>query len=157
MTDPFYSVASPPDFDKPVRVLIAVSCHDRHVAGVMVQAAQAVLHAHPIDVDVIEVERVDELPSALALSARMSQFDGFMALCPLSLDSEALGQVRDVLSLWSMQGNLTGAAILSETSNTSDVEASNAANALLHLIALGRKWGAQRKGIGFRPHSDEHN
>jgi 6,7-dimethyl-8-ribityllumazine synthase len=105
----------------------------------------------------IEVERVDELPSALALSARMSQFDGFMALCPVSLDSVALGQVRDVLGLWSMQGNLTGAAILSETSNAPDVEASNAANALLHLIALGRKWGAQRKGIGFRPHSDEHN
>jgi len=83
MTDPFYSVASPPDFDKPVRVLIAVSCHDRHVAELMVQTAQAVLHAHPIDVDVIEVERVDELPSALALSARMSQFDGLwrFALC----------------------------------------------------------------------------
>ena len=30
-----------------------------------------------------------------------------------------------------------------------------AAAAALHLIALSRKWGAQRKGIGFRPASDE--
>ena len=30
-----------------------------------------------------------------------------------------------------------------------------AAAAALHLIALSRKWGAERKGVGFKPVSDE--
>ena len=31
-----------------------------------------------------------------------------------------------------------------------------AAAAALHLIALARKWGGQRKGAGFKPASDEY-
>jgi 6,7-dimethyl-8-ribityllumazine synthase len=31
-----------------------------------------------------------------------------------------------------------------------------AAAAALHLIALTRKWGASRKGVGFRPSDDAY-
>ncbi|MFP4275748.1 MAG: 6,7-dimethyl-8-ribityllumazine synthase, partial [Paracoccaceae bacterium] len=31
-----------------------------------------------------------------------------------------------------------------------------AAAAALHLVALARKWGGQRKGVGFRPASGEY-
>ena len=31
-----------------------------------------------------------------------------------------------------------------------------AAAAALHLIALARKWGGPRKGVGFQPATDEY-
>ena len=68
------------------------------------------------------------------------------------------------LTLLGLQGLCIGNGILTVENRTqaevrADPENQNkgggAAAAALHLIALSRKWGAERKGVGFKPVSDE--
>jgi len=69
------------------------------------------------------------------------------------------------IQLLGLQGLCIGNGILTvETRPQAEVRADpagqnkggGAAAAALHLIALARKWGGQRKGVGFKPASDEY-
>lgn len=153
MTDRFYSVATPPIFEAPVHILIAVSTHDRDTADHMVDVAVHALAEQGATQQVVEVIYPADLPAGLAMGARMSQFDGFLALSPPHQDAAQMQETAHRLGLWTMQGHPLG-TVLPQGSAPSD-QVPEAVNALLHLVAMGRKWSAQRKGVGFRPHSNQ--
>ena len=143
-----------PEFAKPVKVLIVVAPYYGDIAAQLIAGATAEILAAGGQVEQVEVPGALEIPTAIGIAERLSKFDGYVAL----------GCVIRGLSQLGLQGLCIGNGILT-VENTAQAEVradparqnkgGGAAAAALHLIALSRKWGAQRKGIGFRPASDE--
>ena len=155
-----------PSFDAPVRLLIVVAPYYRDVADQMVKGAQAMIEAAGGTWDLVEVPGALEVPTAIRIADRMSNFDGYVALgCVIRGETTHYDTVCNdssrALTLLGLDGCCIGNGILTvETKAQADVRAEaagqnkggGAAAAALHLIALTRKWGGKRKGVGF--HSD---
>jgi 6,7-dimethyl-8-ribityllumazine synthase len=162
-----YSLPAPV-FDDPVKVLIVVSPYYKDIADQLVQGAQAALEAAGASHELVEVPGALEIPAAIALAHRLSNFDGYVALgCVIRGETTHYDTVCNDssrgLTLLSLQGFAIGNAILTvETRDQAVVRAEaagqnkggGAAEAALHLIALARKWGKPKGGLGFKP-SDE--
>jgi 6,7-dimethyl-8-ribityllumazine synthase len=154
-----------PAFDKPVKVLIAVAPYYRDIADDLLTGAKAMLEAAGATYDVVEVPGALELPSAIAIAHRQSNFDGYVALgCVIRGETTHYDTVCNDssrgLSTLGLAGACIGNGILTvENRAQAEVRANptdqnkggGAAMAALHLIALSRKWGRETKGVGFRP------
>ena len=154
-----------PVFDKPVKVLIVVSPYYSDIAEGLLVGAKAELEAAGAAWEVVEMPGALEIPTAIGISDRRSNFDGYVALgCVIRGETTHYETVCNdssrALSLLGLQGLCIGNGILTvENREQAAVRADpagqnkggGAAAAALHLIALARKWGAQSKGIGFRP------
>lgn len=157
-----------PRFDKPVKVLIVVAPYYRDIADDLITGARATLEAAGAAHDLVEVPGALEVPSAIALAQRLSNFDGYVALgCVIRGETTHYETVCNdssrALTLLGLNGALIGNGILTvETRDQAVVRAApdgqnkggGAAAAALHLIALARKWGGATKGVGFRPVGD---
>ncbi|NRB01958.1 MAG: 6,7-dimethyl-8-ribityllumazine synthase [Rhodobacteraceae bacterium] len=157
-----------PSFDKPVKVLIVTAPYYKAIADNMLQGAVAELEAAGASHEVVEVPGALEVPTAIGIAERMSDFDGYVALgCVVRGETTHYETVCNdssrALSLLGLQGLCIGNGILTvETMKQAEVRADpadqnkggGAAAAALHLIALSRKWGATTKGVGFLPSSD---
>lgn len=157
-----------PSFDKPVKVLIVTAPYYKAIADNMLQGAVAELEAAGASHEVVEVPGALEVPTAIGIAERMSNFDGYVALgCVVRGETTHYETVCNdssrALSLLGLQGLCIGNGILTvETMKQAEVRADpadqnkggGAAAAALHLIALSRKWGATTKGVGFLPSSD---
>ncbi|MVO16256.1 6,7-dimethyl-8-ribityllumazine synthase [Parasedimentitalea huanghaiensis] len=155
-------------FDKPVKVLIVVSPYYKDIADNMVAGAVAEIEAAGGTYDVIQVPGALEIPTAIGISDRASNFDGYVALgCVIRGETTHYDTVCNdssrAIQLLGLQGLCIGNGILTVENRTqAEVRADpkdqnkggGAAAAALHLIALGRKWGAQTKGVGFKARSD---
>ena len=100
----------------------------------------------------------------------MSNFDGYVALgCVIRGETTHYDTVCNdssrALQLLGLQGLCIGNGILTVENRDqavvrADPDAQNkgggAAAAALHLVALGRKWGGQSKGVGFRPATESY-
>jgi len=100
----------------------------------------------------------------------MSNFDGYVALgCVIRGETTHYETVCNDssrgLMLLGLQGLCIGNGILTvENRGQAEVRAdpgelnkgAGAAAAALHLVALARKWGGPRKGVGFKPASEEY-
>ncbi|MCW8843003.1 MAG: 6,7-dimethyl-8-ribityllumazine synthase [Rhodobacteraceae bacterium] len=120
--------------------------------------------------EVVEVPGALEIATAIGIAERMSNFDGYVALgCVIRGETTHYETVCNdssrALQLLGLQGLCIGNGILTvETRPQAEVRADpkdqnkggGAAAAALHLIALTRKWGGQRKGVGFMPSSEEY-
>ena len=109
-----------------------------------------------------------EVPTAIGIAERMSNFDGYVALgCVIRGETTHYETVCNdssrAIQLLGLQGLCIGNGILTvENIEQAQVRADpaeqnkggGAAAAALHLIALSRKWGAQTKGVGFKPLSE---
>ncbi|MDJ0826044.1 MAG: 6,7-dimethyl-8-ribityllumazine synthase [Rhodobacter sp.] len=158
----------PPEFDKPVKVLIVVAPYYKAIADDLVAGAQAVLQAAGAEHDLVEVPGALEVPQAIALAHRLSNFDGYVALgCVIRGETTHYDTVcKDssrALTLLGLQGCCIGNGILTvETMDQAAVRAraddgdkgGGAAAAALHLIALARRWGQPKGGVGFKPLSE---
>jgi 6,7-dimethyl-8-ribityllumazine synthase len=158
----------PPEFDKPVKLLIVVAPYYRAIADQMLTGAQAMAANCGAEVEVIEVPGALEVPTAIAMAERQSDFDGYVALgCVIRGETTHYDTVCNdssrAISLLGLQGACIGNGILTvETMDQAEVRANpdkqnkggGAAAAALHLIALRRRWSSARKGIGFRPPED---
>jgi len=158
-----------PEFAKPVKVLIVVAPYYGDIAAQLIAGATAEILAAGGQVEQVEVPGALEIPTAIGIAERLSKFDGYVALgCVIRGETSHYDTVchdssRGLLQL-GLQGLCIGNGILT-VENTAQAEVradparqnkgGGAAAAALHLIALSRKWGAQRKGIGFRPASYE--
>ncbi len=156
-------------FDKPVKILIVVSPYYRDIADNMVAGAIAEIAASGATHDIIEMPGALEIPTAIAIADRTSNFDGFVALgCVIRGETTHYDTVCNdssrALQLMGLQGLCIGNGILTvENRKQAEVRADpsdqnkggGAAAAALHLVALSRKWGDQRKGVGFKPARDE--
>jgi 6,7-dimethyl-8-ribityllumazine synthase len=157
-----------PTFDKPVKLLIVVAPYYRDIADQMIAGARATAAACGAEVEVIEVPGALEVPTAIAMAERQSNFDGYVALgCVIRGETTHYNTVCNdssrAISLLGLQGACIGNGILTvENTDQAEVRANpdkqnkggGAAAAALHLIALSRRWSSTRKGIGFRASED---
>lgn len=159
-----------PSFDRPVKLLIMVAPYYKAIADQLVAGARAEIEACGGTHDLVEVPGALEIPTAVGIAERMSNFDGYVALgCIIRGETTHYETVCNDssrgLMLLGLQGLCIGNGILTvENMGQADVRADmdgqnkggGAAAAALHLVALSRKWGASRKGVGFVPRTDEH-
>lgn len=157
-----------PSFDKPVKLLIVVAPYYKDIADNLLAGAKAEIEAAGATFDVVEVPGALEVPAAIGMADRQSNFDGFVALgCVIRGETTHYETVCNDssrgLMLLGLQGLAVGNGILTVENRTqAEVRADpgdqnkggGAAAAALHLIALRRKWGSDRAPVGFRP-SDE--
>jgi 6,7-dimethyl-8-ribityllumazine synthase len=152
-------------FDRPVKILIVVSPYYKDIADNLVAGAKAEIEAAGASWDLVEMPGALEIPTAIGISDRRSHFDGYVALgCVIRGETTHYETVCNdssrALGLLGLQGLCIGNGILTvENRAQAEVRADpqrqnkggGAAAAALHLVALGRKWGAQTKGVGFKP------
>ena len=152
-----------PTFDAPLKVLIVVAPFYRDIADQLLAGARAVLDAAGATHETVEVPCALELPTAIGIAGRLSNFDGYVALgCVIRGETTHYETVCNDssrgLSMLGLSGHCIGNGILTvETHEQAAVRADpagqnkggGAAEAALHLIALSRRWGGARKGIGF--------
>ena len=164
-----YTLARP-TFDKPVKLLIVVAPYYRDIADQLIAGARAEIEACGGTHELVEVPGALEVPTAIGIAERMSNFDGYVALgCIIRGETTHYDTVCNDssrgLTLLGLQGLCIGNGILTvENMAQAEVRAQadgqnkggGAAAAALHLIALSRKWGAARKGVGFVPTKDEY-
>ncbi|MGP6086511.1 6,7-dimethyl-8-ribityllumazine synthase [Antarctobacter jejuensis] len=158
-----------PTFDKPVKVLIVVAPYYKDIADQLVAGAEAEIEACGGWHETIEVPGALEVPTAIGIAERLSNFDAYVALgCVIRGETTHYETVCNdssrALQLLGLQGLCIGNGILTvENHEQARVRAEakgqnkggGAAAAALHLLALERKWGGSRKGVGFVPLSDE--
>ena len=158
-----------PSFERPVKLLIVVAPYYKDIADNMVAGAKAEIEAVGGTWDLIEVPGALEIPTAIGIAERMSNFDGYVALgCVIRGETTHYDTVCNDssrgITLLGLQGLCIGNGILTvENRHQAEVRADpadqnkggGAAAAALHLIALARKWGAARTGVGFVPSTDE--
>ncbi|PCH66557.1 MAG: 6,7-dimethyl-8-ribityllumazine synthase [Rhodobacteraceae bacterium] len=157
-----------PSFDKPAKVLIVVAPYYRDIADNLVAGATAEIEACGATWELVEVPGALEIPTAITIADRRSNFDAFVALgCVIRGETTHYDTVCNdssrALQMMGLQGLCIGNGILTvETRMQAEVRAdpgemnkgAGAAVAALHLLALSRKWGGQSKGIGFKPMSE---
>jgi 6,7-dimethyl-8-ribityllumazine synthase len=158
-----------PVFDKPVKLLIVVAPYYKDIADNLVAGAKAEIEAAGGTWELVEMPGALEVPTAIGISDRRSNFDGYVALgCIIRGETTHYDTVCNdssrALQLLGLQGLCIGNGILTvENRKQAEVRAEvsgqnkggGAAAAALHLIALARKWSAQTKGVGFKPKSQE--
>ncbi|WP_299689615.1 6,7-dimethyl-8-ribityllumazine synthase [uncultured Tateyamaria sp.] len=164
-----HHVLERPSFDAPTKLLIVVSPYYKAIADNMVAGAKAEIEAAGATWDLVEMPGALEIPTAIGISERMSNFDGYVALgCVIRGETTHYETVCNdssrALQLLGLQGLCIGNGILTvETVEQAEVRADpegqnkggGAAAAALHLIALSRKWGRQSKGVGFKPTGED--
>jgi len=157
-------------FDTPVKLLIVVAPFYRDIADNLIAGAQAEIEASGATCELVEVPGALEIPTAITIAARMSNFDGYVALgCVIRGETTHYDTVCNDssrgITLLGLQGLCIGNGILTvENRDQAEVRAdparmnkgAGAAAAALHLVALTRKWGGQRKGVGFMPAAEEY-
>ena len=156
-----------PTFDRPVRVLIVVAPYYKDIADNMIAGAIAEIEAAGGTYDLIEVPGALEVPTAIRIAYRGSNFDGFVALgCVIRGETTHYDTVCNdssrAIQLLGLDGACIGNGILTvENRKQAEVRADpkdqnkggGAAAAALHLIALTRRFSDDNRDIGFKPAS----
>lgn len=153
-----------PEFDTAPKVLIVVAPYYKDIADALVSGAVAELEACGAFHEIAEVPGALEVPTAIRIAHRQSNFDGFVALgCVIRGETTHYDTVCNdssrALTLLGLEGACIGNGILTvETRKQAEVRAEvagqnkggGAAAAALHLIALTRRFGKAQRGVGFR-------
>ncbi len=163
MAGPSHYTLPRPTFDDAPKILVVVAPYYKDIADALVAGATAEIEAVGGTVDVTEVPGALEIATAIAMAARMRDFDGYVALgCVIRGETTHYDTVCNdssrALMLLGLQGVCIGNGILTvETTAQAEARAElagqnkggGAAAAALHLVALARTWGTRGKGIGF--------
>jgi len=154
-----------PHLEKPAKLLIVIAPYYSDIADGLLAGARRLLDAAGVVHETVEVPGALEVPVAISLAHRLSNYDGYVALgCVIRGETTHYDTVCNDssrgLALLGLQGACIGNGILTvETREQALVRADpsnqdkggGAAAAALHLIALARRWGGETKGVGFRP------
>jgi 6,7-dimethyl-8-ribityllumazine synthase len=157
-----------PSFDKPVKVAIVIAPYYTSIAEAQLTAARAVLDRAGVAHETIEVPGSLEIPAAIGIAHRLSNFDGFVALgCVIrgatSHYDVVVGESARALTLLGLQGVCIGNGIITvdnreQAEERADADrlntAGGAAEAALHLVALTRRFGQPKGGVGFKTRPD---
>lgn len=155
-----------PEFTAPVKVLIVVAPYYKDIADQLVQGAKDTVEKVGGTWEIVEVPGALEVPTAISIADKMSDFDAYVALgCVIRGETTHYDTVCNdssrAIQLMGLQGLCIGNGILTvENRKQAEVRAEaagqnkggGAAAAALHLVALSRKWASSSKGVGF--HSD---
>jgi len=157
-------------FETPVKLLVVVAPFYRDIADQMIAGAVAEIEAAGASYDLIEVPGALEVPTAIGIAERLSNYNGYVALgCVIRGETTHYETVCNDssrgITLLGLQGLCIGNGILT-VEDFAQAEAranpdkmnkgAGAAAAALHLIALTRKWGGARRGVGFLPETEEY-
>ncbi|MEO0664209.1 MAG: 6,7-dimethyl-8-ribityllumazine synthase [Pseudomonadota bacterium] len=154
-----------PSFDAPVKALIAIAPYYTKIAEQQLAAVRGIFDEVGAEHETVEVPGSLELPTAIAMGHRMSKYDCSVALgCVIrgrtSHYDVVVEQSANGIMLLGLQGLCIGNGIITvenmeQAEERADVTRLNtagaAAEAALHLLALQRRWGAPKGGIGFKP------
>lgn len=154
--------------DKPAKLLIVVAPYYKDIADDLLAGARAEIETAGATHDTVEVPGALEVPTAIGLAHRMSNYDGYVALgCVIRGETTHYDTVCNDssrgLTLLGLQGACIGNGILTVENRDQAVvraepdgqnKGGGAAAAALHLIALARKWGGETRGVGFKPTGD---
>lgn len=157
-----------PRFDKPVKIAIVIAPYYTAIAEAQIAAATAVLEAAGATHEVIEVPGSLEIATAIGIAQRLSNFDGYVALgCVIrgatSHYDVVVNESARALTMLGLQGVCIGNGIITVENRAQAEEradaarlntAGGAAAAALHLIALTRRFGKPKGGVGFKPRPD---
>ena len=163
MAGPSHYVLPLPTFEEPVKVLIVVAPYYKDIADGMVSGAVAELEKAGAAHEIVEVPGALEVPTAIRIAFKQSDFDGFVAIgCVIRGETTHYDTVCNdssrALQLLGLNGACIGNGILTvenydQAAVRADPDGQNkgggAAAAALHLVALTRKYGASSKPIGF--------
>lgn len=163
MAGPSHYLMPRAQFDRPVKVLIVASPYYKDISDNQIAGATAELDAAGVTHELVHVSGALEIPTAIGIAERMSNFDGYVALgCVIRGETTHYDTVCNdssrAIQLLGLQGLCIGNGILTvETQKQAEVRADpadqnkggGAAAAALHLIALTHKWGQSKKGFGF--------
>ncbi len=163
MAGPSHYIMPRAEMEKPTKILIVVSPYYKDIADNMVAGAVAEIEASGATHEIVEVPGALEIPTAIGIAERMSNFDGYVALgCVIRGETTHYDTVCNdssrAIQLLGLQGLCIGNGILTvENRKQAEVRADpqdqnkggGAAAAALHLVALSRKWGRPEKGVGF--------
>ena len=157
-----------PTFDKPAKVAIVIAAYYTSIAEAQLSAARGVLDKAGVGHETIEVPGSLEIPTAIGIAHRLSNFDGYVALgCVIrgatSHYDVVVNESARALTLLGLQGVCIGNGIITVENRDQAEEradaarlntAGGAAEAALHLIALTRRFGQPKGGVGFKPRPD---
>ncbi|WP_342078671.1 6,7-dimethyl-8-ribityllumazine synthase [Yoonia sp. SS1-5] len=163
MAGPSHHIMALPEFDKPVKILIVASPYYKDISDHQIAGAVAKLDQVGAAHEIIQVPGALEIPTAIGIAERMSNFDGYVALgCVIRGETTHYDTVCNdssrAVQLLGLQGVCIGNGILTvENYEQAAVRADpaqmnkggGAAAAALHLVALARKWGKAEKAVGF--------
>ncbi len=163
MAGPSHHIMPLPTFERPVKVLIVASPYYKDISDHQIAGAKAEIEKAGATWEIVEVPGALEIPTAIGIAERMSNFDGYVALgCVIRGETTHYDTVCNdssrAIQLLGLQGLCIGNGILTvenyeQASVRADPSEMNkgggAAAAALHLIALARKWGKADKGVGF--------
>ena len=151
------------------KLLAVAGTFYRDIADALIKGAQDAAAAAGAEIDVVEVPGALEIPGAI-VQAEIAEadYEGYVALgCVIRGETTHYETVCNdssrAIQLLGLQGLCIGNGILTvENRKQAEVRADpadqnkggGAAAAALHLIALRRKWGASKKGVGFKPPSE---
>ena len=152
-----------PDFDKKVKIALVIAPYYTAIAEAQLAAARAVLDRAGAEHEVIEVPGSLEIATAIGIAHRLGDFDGYVALgCVIrgatSHYDVVVNESAHALTLLGLQGVCIGNGIITvenreQAEERADAErlntAGGAAEAVLHLIALARRLGRPKGGLGF--------
>ena len=155
-----------PEFDRLVKVAIVIAPYYTAISQAQLAAARGVLDRAGVAHETIEVPGALEVPTAIGIAHRLSNFDGFVALgCVIRGQTShydvVVNESARALTMLGLQGLCIGNGIITvetieQAKERADAArlntAGGAAEAALHLIALTRKYGKPRGGVGFVPH-----
>lgn len=152
-----------PTFEQAPKLLIVISPYYKDIADNLLSGARAEIDAAGGTHETVEVPGALEIPTAIGIAERLSNFDGYVALgCVIRGETSHYETVCNDssrgLQLLGIEGLCIGNGILTvETQKQAEVRADpgdqnkggGAAAAALHLIALTSKWSRSGRGIGF--------
>ncbi|MEO1640000.1 MAG: 6,7-dimethyl-8-ribityllumazine synthase [Pseudomonadota bacterium] len=163
MAGPSHHIMPLPEFEKPVKLLTVASPYYKDISDHQVAGAVAEIEKAGAMHEIVHVPGALEIPTAIGIAERMSNFDGYVALgCVIRGETTHYDTVCNdssrAIQLLGLQGLCIGNGILTvEDYDQAAVRADpaqmnkggGAAAAALHLIAIARKWGKAEKGVGF--------
>lgn len=152
-----------PAFDTAPKVLIVVAPYYKDIADALVAGAKAMLERSGATWELIEVPGALEIPSAIGIALRQSDYDGYVALgCVIRGETTHYETVCNDSSRGLMQLGLGGACLGNgiltvENRDQAVVRADpdgqdkggGAAAAALHLVALTRSLKRAPREVGF--------
>ena len=163
MAGPSHYIMPLPEFDTSVKVLIVASPYYKDISDNQIAGAKAEIEKAGATWEIVEVPGALEIPTAIGIAERMSNFDGYVALgCVIRGETTHYDTVCNdssrAIQLLGLQGLCIGNGILTvENLPQAEVRADpaemkkggGAAAAALHLIALAIKLGKADKGVVF--------
>ncbi|MEM9972038.1 MAG: 6,7-dimethyl-8-ribityllumazine synthase [Pseudomonadota bacterium] len=152
-----------PEFADPAKVLIVIAPYYGAISEAQLASARGILERAGASHETIEVPGSLEIPAAINLAHRLSNYDGYVALgCVIrgrtSHYDIVVNESARGLTLLGLQGLAIGNGIITvenmeqaeERADATRLDtAGGAAAAALHLIALARRFGGQKRSVGF--------